>query len=234
MTTAASDFLALGTVRWMLRDLTIAMGHSDALDHESLTRELLAGAHAWRIGDWASAVNRLRAGLRGPDPGPRAVLPRRRLSDRSLPARPGDARGVLADPLESPVAISFMAPAQAIENQALHDPQRVAALRQAISRRLGRRRGRHLLRGRRSALAAGVDPLAVPAGQRGLSRSPRRPQRRDLRAAAVRPAHPAAADRQAVWISLSRFTWASTPGGSRFPPRPSGCGRAPTAAASKA
>ena len=29
MANAARDFLAFGTVRWMLRDLTIAMGHSD-------------------------------------------------------------------------------------------------------------------------------------------------------------------------------------------------------------
>ena len=55
MTTTAQVFLALGTVRWMLRELTAAMGHADALDQESLTRELLTGAHAWQIGDWASA-----------------------------------------------------------------------------------------------------------------------------------------------------------------------------------
>ena len=61
MTTSALDFLALGTTQWLLRELTVAMGHVDALDHESLTRELLAGAHAWQIGDWASAVSRLRA-----------------------------------------------------------------------------------------------------------------------------------------------------------------------------
>ena len=64
MVTTARDFLALGTARWLLRDLTIAMGHADALDHESLTRELLAGAHAWQIGDWAGAVNRLRRDLK--------------------------------------------------------------------------------------------------------------------------------------------------------------------------
>ena len=61
MANAARDFLAFGTVRWILRDLTIAMGHSDSIDYESLVRELLAGAHEWRIGDWSSAVNRLRA-----------------------------------------------------------------------------------------------------------------------------------------------------------------------------
>ncbi len=43
MTGAARDYLALGTVRWMLRELTTAMGHADLLDVESLTRELLAG-----------------------------------------------------------------------------------------------------------------------------------------------------------------------------------------------
>jgi alpha-mannosidase len=133
MVTTARDFLALGTARFMLRELTVAMGHADALDHDSLTRELLAGAHAWQIGDWASAVNRLRAGFE--------VLTQARerfypvdayLIDLCLldPAMPA---GVLGEPLESPVAISFIAPAQAIENQALHDPQRMAALRQAIA-----------------------------------------------------------------------------------------------------
>ena len=133
MTTTARDFLALGTSRWLLRELTVAMGHVDALDHESLTRELLAGAHAWQIGDWASAVNRLRAGFE--------VLTQARerfypvdayLIDLCLldPAMPA---GVLVDPLENPVAITFIAQAQAIEKQALHDPQRMAALRQAIS-----------------------------------------------------------------------------------------------------
>src|SRR5579883_644491 len=42
----ARDFLALGTARWWLRDLTIAMGHADGLDVPSLTREVLSGANA--------------------------------------------------------------------------------------------------------------------------------------------------------------------------------------------
>jgi alpha-mannosidase len=133
MASTAHDFLALGTARWLLRELTTAMGHADALDHDSLTRELLAGAHAWQIGDWNSAVNRLRAGFE--------VLTQARerfypvdaylidlcLIDPSMPA------GVLADPLANPVAISFIAPASAIESQSLHDPQCLAALRQAIT-----------------------------------------------------------------------------------------------------
>jgi alpha-mannosidase len=133
MTSAARDFLALGTTQWLLRELTVAMGHVDALDRESLTRELLAGAHAWQIGDWASAVSRLRAGFE--------VLTQARerfypvdayLIDMCLldPAMPA---GVIGDPLESPVAISFIAQGHAIENQALHDPKGMAALRQAIS-----------------------------------------------------------------------------------------------------
>jgi len=133
MTSTAVDFMALGTTRWLLRDLTIAMGHIQELDHESLTRELLDGAHAWRIGNWPSAVNRLRAAFE--------VLTQARerfypvdayLLDLCLidPAMPG---GVLADPLEKPVPISFIMPAQAIENQAMHDPQGVAALRQSIA-----------------------------------------------------------------------------------------------------
>ena len=178
------------------------MGHADALDHESLTRELLAGAHAWQIGDWASAVNRLRAGFE--------VLTQARerfypvdayLIDLCLldPAMPA---GVLADPLESPIAISFIAQAQAIENQALHDPQRAGRAPAGDQRRLGRRGGRHVRRGRRPAPAAGIDPLAVPARQRGLSRPSRRSQRRDLCPPAVRPVHAASADRQTIWISV--------------------------------
>src|SRR5262249_21766961 len=41
--------------------------------------------------------------------------------------------GVLVEPLATPVAISFVAQAQAIENQGVSDPQRMAALRQAIA-----------------------------------------------------------------------------------------------------
>ena len=133
MATTARDFLAFGTVRSILRDVTIAMGHSDTIDYESLTRELLAGAHQWRIDDWTSAVNRLRAAFE--------ILTQAR--ERFYPVDaylidlclidPAMTEGVLADPLARPIAISFVMPAQAIEKQALHDPERVAALRQAIN-----------------------------------------------------------------------------------------------------
>jgi alpha-mannosidase len=133
MTSSARDFLALGTVQWLVRELTVAMGHADGLDRDSLTRELLSGAHAWQLGDWPSAVNRLRAAFE--------VLTQARerfypvdayLLDMCLldPAMPA---GVLKEPLETPIPITFLAPARAIENQAWHDPQAAAALRQAIA-----------------------------------------------------------------------------------------------------
>jgi alpha-mannosidase len=133
MTTSAQVFLALGTVRWMLRELTVAMGHADALDHDSLTRELLAGAHDWQIGDWASAVNRLRAGFEVMTQARERFYPvDAYLLDLCLldPAVPA---GTIAESLGNPIAISFIAQARAIENLALHDPQRLAALRQAIT-----------------------------------------------------------------------------------------------------
>jgi alpha-mannosidase len=133
MISTACDFLALGTAHWMVRDLASAMGHPDAVDRESLCRELKAGACAWQAGDYATAVNRLRAGFE--------ILTQARerfypvdaycvdlcLIDPSMPA------GVLADSLANPVAISFIAPAQAIERQAQSDPDRIAALTKAIT-----------------------------------------------------------------------------------------------------
>jgi alpha-mannosidase len=132
MATTARDFLALGTARWMLGTMTVAMNHADAIDHESLARELLVGAHAWQIGDWSGAVNRLRAGFE--------ILTQARerfypvdayildlcLLDATMSA------GVLADALASPIAISFIATAETVQQQALKDPQRLAALCQAI------------------------------------------------------------------------------------------------------
>ncbi len=129
----ASDFLALGTTRWMLRDLATAMGHEGAINHQALTREVLAGADAWQGCDRSTAVNRLRAGFE--------VLTQARerfypvdayLLDLCLldPAMPA---GVLAGPLEAHVAISFLAPALAIENQAGRDPAGMESLRLAIT-----------------------------------------------------------------------------------------------------
>jgi alpha-mannosidase len=133
MASTARDFLAIGTLRWFLLQLTTAMGHADGVELECLSRELLAGAHSWRTGDWTSAVNRLRAAFE--------VLTQAR--ERFYPADaylidlclidPGLPPGVLGDALESPLAISFIMPAQALETQAMNDPKGLAALRQAIS-----------------------------------------------------------------------------------------------------
>jgi alpha-mannosidase len=133
MIALAEDFLAMGTTRWMVRDLAIAMGHADAINHQALSREVLAGADAWQGCDRTTATNRLRAGFE--------VLTQARerfypvdayLIDLCLldPAMPA---GVLAGPLEPRVAISLVAPAQAIESQAERDPEGMAAVRQAIN-----------------------------------------------------------------------------------------------------
>ncbi len=129
----AHDFLALGAARWLLRDLASAMGHEGAINLQALTREILAGADAWQACDRTTAVNRLRAGFE--------VLTQARerfypvdayLIDLCLldPALPG---GVLAGPLGTHVAISFVAPGLAIENQGSRDPAAMERLRQAIT-----------------------------------------------------------------------------------------------------
>ncbi|MGC8642850.1 MAG: glycosyl hydrolase family 38, partial [Isosphaeraceae bacterium] len=129
----ADDFLALGTSWWMLRDLAIAMGHPDAINHQALTREILGGADAWQGCDPTTAANRLRAGFE--------VLTQARerfypvdayLVDLCLldPAMPA---GVLDGPLAAHVALTFLASAQAIEKQAALDPGGMERLRQAIT-----------------------------------------------------------------------------------------------------
>jgi alpha-mannosidase len=133
MVALAEDFLALGTSWWMLRDLAIAMGHPDAINHQALTREVLGGADAWQNCDRTTAVNRLRAGFE--------VLTQARerfypvdayLVDLCLldPAMPA---GVLEGPLDTHVAVTLVAPARAIERQASVDPERLEQLRQAIT-----------------------------------------------------------------------------------------------------
>lgn len=130
---AAADFLALGTARWMLRDLTTAMGHSDGLDAESLEREVLSGAHAWSEGDHPAATNRLRAGFELLTQARERFYPVDAyivdvcLLDPSTPA------GALADALASHAPVTFLAPAQAVENLDRVDAGAIAALREAIT-----------------------------------------------------------------------------------------------------
>jgi alpha-mannosidase len=133
MASVALDYMALGSAHWWLKDLTTAMGHSDGLDHDSLTREVLAGATAWQNGDRPTATNRLRAAFE--------LLTQAR--ERFYPVDaylidiclldPGMPAGSLVDPLTSRAPVSFLAPAKAIENLAARDPERLAALREAIT-----------------------------------------------------------------------------------------------------
>ena len=57
----AGDFLALGTARFQLEELTRAVGHGETLDRDAFDRETLKGARAWLEGDWPTATGRLRA-----------------------------------------------------------------------------------------------------------------------------------------------------------------------------
>ncbi|WP_165219799.1 glycosyl hydrolase family 38 [Aquisphaera insulae] len=132
MIAAADDFLALGTTRWLVRDLASAMGHEAAIQEDALAREVLAGADAWQTCDRPTAVNRLRAAFE--------VLTQAREKFYPVDAYIVDlclldadlAAGALGGPLEAHVAISFIASARAIEAQAGRDPEGLARLRAAI------------------------------------------------------------------------------------------------------
>jgi alpha-mannosidase len=131
--TIVDDFFALGTARWWLRDLTAAMGHADCLDEESLTREALTGARAWRDGDRATAANRLRASFELLTQARERFYPvDAYLLDLTL-LDPNAPAGVLAEAIESRAPLTLVAPARAIENLALRDPERLAQLREAIN-----------------------------------------------------------------------------------------------------
>jgi alpha-mannosidase len=127
------DFHALGTAWWFLRDLTVGMGHSDGLDHENFTREVLAGARAWAACDHNTARNRLRAAFELLTQARERFYPvDAYLVDLCLldPAMPG---GVLADPLDARSPVTFIAPARAIEAQGEQDAASLARLREAIT-----------------------------------------------------------------------------------------------------
>jgi alpha-mannosidase len=129
----AFDYQALGMARYWLRDLTIAMGHADVLDAESLEREVLSGAAAWRSGDAPAATNRLRAAFELLTQARERFYPvDAYLIDLCL-VDPGMPPGTLDEALEAHAPITFLAPGRAIENQAAGDPKRLASLRAAIS-----------------------------------------------------------------------------------------------------
>ncbi len=129
----ADDFLALGAARWWLRDLTVAMGHVDLLDHAALARETLAGARAWSEGDDGTAANRLRAAFE--------VLTQAREKFYPVDAYLLDLNliDVASDPaklhaaLAPHQAIGFIATAGAIEALIDRDPTCETALKAALT-----------------------------------------------------------------------------------------------------
>lgn len=129
----ALDFLALGSARWWLRDATIAMGHVDCLDGENLAREALGAARAWCAGDHAAARNHLRGAFELLTQARERFYPvDAYLVDLCL-LDPGAANGALADALDARAPVTIIAPARAVEIQAARDPERLAALREAIN-----------------------------------------------------------------------------------------------------
>jgi len=129
----ALDFLALGAAHWWLRDLTAAMTHGDALDHEGLRRETLAAARAWCEGDANSARNRLRAAFEVLTEARERVFPADAYIIDLCLLDPAAPAGALRGPLEARSAVTFIAPARAIEAQAAADPESLALLREAVT-----------------------------------------------------------------------------------------------------
>lgn len=133
LTTAANDFLALGTARWMLRDLTIAMGHDDGLDAESLSREVLAGAQTWCQGDHPAATNRLRAAFELLTQARERFYPVDAYIVDICLVDPSTPPGALNESLKARAPVTFLAPALAIEKLAESDPEAIATIREAIT-----------------------------------------------------------------------------------------------------
>ncbi|SIO06443.1 alpha-mannosidase [Singulisphaera sp. GP187] len=133
LTTAANNYHALGTARWMLRDLTIAMGHSDGLDTESLEREVLAGAQAWCQGDHPAATNRLRAAFELLTQARERFYPVDAYVVDLCLVDPSTPPGSFTAALQARAPVTFVAPALAVETLADSDPEAIASIREAIT-----------------------------------------------------------------------------------------------------
>lgn len=129
----ADGFLALGAAWWWLRDLTTAMGHPDCLDHDTLRREVLEGARAWRKDDVNAATNRLRAAFEMLTQARERFYPiDAYILDLCL-LDPSAPPGSLADNLDARAPLTLLAPARAIEALANRDPEQFTRLRDAIA-----------------------------------------------------------------------------------------------------
>lgn len=128
----ALDGFALGGARLILRDLTKAMGQGTGPDEESLAREVVQGARAWRAGDSTGATNRLRAAFE--------ILTQAR--ERFYPVDAyfidlclldvGSPTGALEDALNARAPFTLLAQADAIEALSKTDPASLDRLRLAI------------------------------------------------------------------------------------------------------
>jgi alpha-mannosidase len=128
----ATDYMALGAARWWLRDVAIAMGHTDSLDETLFGREVLTGARAWRQGDAATATTRLRAAFELLTQARERFYPvDAYLIDLCLAdsTTPPDA---WLEPLQAHAPVTFVAPGAAIEAVASQSPEVIALLRQAV------------------------------------------------------------------------------------------------------
>ncbi|MFO0958703.1 MAG: glycosyl hydrolase family 38 [Isosphaeraceae bacterium] len=130
--TLTRDFLALGTARSWLRELTHGMGHVDCLDHESFRREVLAGAKAWIQGDSNTAASRLRASFELLTQARERIYPLDAYILDLVLLDPNSPRDSLTDSLEARVPFTLIAPAKAIESQARTHPEAIERLLGAI------------------------------------------------------------------------------------------------------
>ncbi len=129
----ALDFLALGTARWWLRDLTIGMEHVDCLDLDRLSQETLAGAQSWVEGDRQAATNRLRAAFELLTESRERFYPvDSYLLDLCL-LDVVSPPGVLNGSIEARIPFTILAQAKAIENFAGADTETVKKLWEGVS-----------------------------------------------------------------------------------------------------
>ena len=227
------DFLALGTARWWLRDLTIAMGHADVPRRREPDPRGPRRRPGLAAGDRPAATNRLRAAFELLTQARERFYPVDAYLDRPLPARSRRRPpGRWPMPLEARAPVTFLAPARAIENLAERDPDRDRRAPRGDHRGLGRRRRR----GRTTRRTSRSCPLESILWQFRQRR--RRSTASTSTTATSRPSPGAgsASTRSCRRSpsgsgSGSRSTSASTPAGSRSGPRRSGSGRAPTARA---
>lgn len=127
------DYMALGTARWMLRDLATAMDHGDGIDAEILAREVLTGAGAWAAGDWPSATNRLRAAFELLTQGRERFYPvDAYLIDLCL-VGPDARPDALATCLDVANPVTFVATSTSIERLAAASPELLETIRKGVA-----------------------------------------------------------------------------------------------------